>query len=54
MEVHQITTQLINQNRKYVKNYVKECNYNIDFLLIYLRDTLYSLRNDKTWFQELL
>jgi tetratricopeptide (TPR) repeat protein len=32
-------------------------NYNIDFLLIYLRDTLhglYSLYDDSTWFQELL
>jgi Tfp pilus assembly protein PilF len=32
-------------------------NYNIDFLLIYLRDTLhglYNLYDDSTWFQELL
>jgi tetratricopeptide (TPR) repeat protein len=32
-------------------------NYNIDFLLIYLQDTLrslYSLYDDRTWFQELL
>jgi hypothetical protein len=29
-------------------------NYNINFLLIHLRDTLNSLRNDETWFQELL
>ncbi|RIA81422.1 hypothetical protein C1645_881628 [Glomus cerebriforme] len=57
MEVHQKTTQVINsnfQNSEYVKNNIDKCNYNIDFLLIHLRDTLHSLCNDKTWFQELL
>ncbi|PKK72053.1 hypothetical protein RhiirC2_848698 [Rhizophagus irregularis] len=29
-------------------------NYNIDFLLIHLRDTLHSLRDDETWFQEIM
>src|ERR1043165_2437498 len=29
-------------------------NYNIDFLLIHLRDTLHSLRDDETWFEEIL
>ncbi|GBB89491.1 hypothetical protein RclHR1_01620003 [Rhizophagus clarus] len=29
-------------------------NYNIDFLLIHLRDTLNSLRVDETWFQEII
>ncbi|PKC02280.1 TPR-like protein [Rhizophagus irregularis] len=29
-------------------------NYNIDFLLIHLRDTLHSLRDDETWFQEII
>ncbi|CAB5204168.1 unnamed protein product [Rhizophagus irregularis] len=32
----------------------KSYNYNIDFLLIYLRDTLHSLYDDKPWFQDLL
>src|ERR1043165_7257747 len=29
-------------------------NYNIDFLLIHLRDTLHSLHDDETWFEEIL
>src|SRR5688572_3773854 len=29
-------------------------NYNIDFLLIHLRDTLHSLRNDEAVFQEMI
>ncbi|CAI2166133.1 3899_t:CDS:2 [Funneliformis geosporum] len=33
---------------------VRKRNYNIDFLLIHLRDTLHSLRDDETWFQELI
>ncbi|PKC02227.1 hypothetical protein RhiirA5_504164, partial [Rhizophagus irregularis] len=32
----------------------KKRNYNIDFLLIHLRDTLHSLRDDETWFQEII
>src|SRR5437764_15130320 len=35
-------------------NYVKKRNYNIDFLLIHIRDTLHSLRDDETWFRETL
>ncbi|PKY37138.1 hypothetical protein RhiirB3_461552, partial [Rhizophagus irregularis] len=33
---------------------MKKRNYNIDFLLIQLRDTLHSLRDDETWFQEII
>jgi hypothetical protein len=33
---------------------VNKRNYNIDFLLIHLRDTLHSLRDDETWFQEII
>ncbi|CAG8581277.1 5762_t:CDS:10, partial [Funneliformis caledonium] len=33
---------------------IEKHNYNIDFLLILLRDTLHSLRDDETWFQEIL
>ncbi|CAG8593485.1 5003_t:CDS:2 [Funneliformis caledonium] len=33
---------------------IKKHNYNIDFLLIHLRDTLHSLRDDETWYQEIL
>ncbi|RIA88923.1 hypothetical protein C1645_806542 [Glomus cerebriforme] len=60
MEIHQKTIQVIRrvnnnfQKNDNVKNDINKCNYNIDFLLIHLRDTLYSLRDDKTWFQELL
>ncbi|CAI2165535.1 2158_t:CDS:2 [Funneliformis geosporum] len=36
------------------ENTVRKRNYNIDFLLIHLRDTLHSLRDDETWFQELI
>ncbi|POG58773.1 hypothetical protein GLOIN_2v1488344 [Rhizophagus irregularis DAOM 181602=DAOM 197198] len=32
----------------------KKRNYNIDFLLIHLRDTLHSLRDDETLFQEII
>ena len=35
------------------ENIIKKRNYNIDFLLIHLRDTLHSLRDDEAWFQEL-
>ncbi|EXX50670.1 uncharacterized protein OCT59_016439 [Rhizophagus irregularis] len=40
-----------NQDEKVV---IKKRNYNIDFLLIHLRDTLHSLRDDETWFQEII
>ncbi|CAI2193431.1 9050_t:CDS:2, partial [Funneliformis geosporum] len=44
-----------NQRRVYNdKNFIKRRNYNIDFLLIHLRDTLHSLRDDETWFKEVL
>ncbi|CAG8583792.1 11169_t:CDS:2, partial [Funneliformis caledonium] len=33
---------------------IEKHNYNIDFLLIHLRDTLHSLRDDEPWFQEIL
>ncbi|CAG8438151.1 4835_t:CDS:2 [Funneliformis caledonium] len=33
---------------------IEKHNYNIDFLLIHLRDTLHSLRDDEIWFQEIL
>ncbi|CAG8445892.1 15634_t:CDS:2 [Funneliformis caledonium] len=36
------------------RNNIKRRNYNIDFLLIHLRDTLHSLRDDETWYQEIL
>ncbi|GES87313.1 hypothetical protein GLOIN_2v1869728 [Rhizophagus clarus] len=36
------------------ENIIKKRNYNIDFLLIHLRDTLHSLRDDETWFQEII
>ncbi|GBB99302.1 hypothetical protein RclHR1_03480006 [Rhizophagus clarus] len=35
-------------------NIVNKRNYNIDFLLIHLRDTLHSLRDDETMFQEII
>ncbi|GBC04058.1 hypothetical protein RclHR1_00550003 [Rhizophagus clarus] len=35
------------------ENDFQKRNYNIDFLLIHLRDTLHSLRDDETWFREL-
>ncbi|RGB33014.1 hypothetical protein C1646_743618 [Rhizophagus diaphanus] len=43
--------QNINQDEKVA---IKKRNYNIDFLLIHLRDTLHSLRDDETWFQEII
>ncbi|PKC51347.1 hypothetical protein RhiirA1_483950, partial [Rhizophagus irregularis] len=47
-EIHQNTTQVIEE-----RIISKKQNYNIDFLLTHLRDTLHSLRDDETWFQEL-
>ncbi|CAB5199847.1 unnamed protein product [Rhizophagus irregularis] len=35
-------------------NIFQKRNYNIDFLLIHLRDTLHSLRDDETWLREML
>ena len=68
-EIHQRTTQVIEdglennfkpksyeqqQNNKESESLIKKRNYNIDFLLIHLRDILHSLRDDETWFQELI
>src|ERR1044072_2608189 len=67
-EIHRRTTQVIerglennfnpnlnlNKQPERDENYIKKQNYNIDFLLIHLRDTLHSLRDDETWFQEIL
>ncbi len=47
--------QLNQQNdSKEDEKIVKKRNYNIDFLLIHLRDTLHSLHDDETWFQEIM
>ncbi|CAB5199625.1 unnamed protein product [Rhizophagus irregularis] len=67
-EIHRKTTQVIEigldnnfrsnfnqfnqQNNAQIA--IKKRNYNIDFLLIHLRDTLHSLRDDETWFQEII
>jgi len=67
-EIHRRTTQVIEdglennfkpksyeqQKNEENDNLIKKRNYNIDFLLIHLRDTLHSLRDDETWFQELI
>ncbi|CAG8609650.1 17077_t:CDS:2 [Funneliformis caledonium] len=43
-----------NQNIDDENKCIKRHNYNIDFLLLHLHDTLHSLRDDETWFQEIL
>ncbi|RGB24292.1 hypothetical protein C1646_821679 [Rhizophagus diaphanus] len=69
-EIHRKTTQVIEigLNNNFRQNFnqfnqqsndqderiIKKRNYNIDFLLIHLRDTLHSLRDDETWFQEII
>ncbi|PKY56981.1 hypothetical protein RhiirA4_508657 [Rhizophagus irregularis] len=67
-EIHRKTTQIMqegiennfkpefNQQKddKSDEKIAKKRNYNIDFLLIHLRDTLHSLRDDETWFQEII
>src|SRR6266498_1478505 len=68
-EIHRKTTQVIeigldnifrsnqfNQqnNDQDEQIIIKKRNYNVDFLLIHLRDTLHSLRDDETWFQEII
>src|ERR1051325_6843493 len=68
-EIHRRTTQvieegldnnfksnlnIIQQQKNEDENFIKKQNYNIDFLLIHLRDTLHSLRDDETWFEEIL
>jgi tetratricopeptide (TPR) repeat protein len=42
------------QDNKDEEDIIKKRNYNIDYLLIHLRDTLHSLRDDETWFQEIM
>ncbi len=46
--------QFNQQDCKGDENIIKKRNYNIDFLLVHLRDTLHSLRDDETWFQEII
>ncbi|POG62041.1 hypothetical protein GLOIN_2v1846730 [Rhizophagus irregularis DAOM 181602=DAOM 197198] len=69
-EIHRKTTQVIEigldnnfrqnfnqfnqQSNDQDEQIIKKRNYNIDFLLIHLRDTLHSLRDDETWFQEII
>ncbi|CAI2185381.1 15118_t:CDS:2, partial [Funneliformis geosporum] len=69
-EIHRKTAQIIgegienifksefyqfNQQNDYKDvKIAKKRNYNIDFLLIQLRDTLHSLGDNETWFQEVL
>ncbi|CAB4430710.1 unnamed protein product [Rhizophagus irregularis] len=69
-EIHRKTTQVIEigldnnfrrnfnqfnqQSNNQDEQIVKKRNYNIDFLLIHLRNTLHSLRDDETWFQEII
>ncbi|GBC18336.2 hypothetical protein GLOIN_2v1869728 [Rhizophagus irregularis DAOM 181602=DAOM 197198] len=70
VEIHRKTTQIMQEgiDNKYISDFnqfnhrqinndddsIKKRNYNIDFLLIHLRDTLHSLRDDETWFQEII
>ncbi|GBC18455.2 hypothetical protein GLOIN_2v1785938 [Rhizophagus irregularis DAOM 181602=DAOM 197198] len=44
----------LQQDDKENGNFINKRNYNIDFLLIHLRDTLHSLRDDETLFQEII
>ncbi|RGB34932.1 hypothetical protein C1646_742528 [Rhizophagus diaphanus] len=66
-EIYYKTTQLMEgfENNNFNLNFdqqndddcetvTKNRNYNIEFLLIHLRDTLNSLRDDETWFQEII
>jgi tetratricopeptide (TPR) repeat protein len=70
VEIHRKTTQIMQEgiDNKYKSDFnqfnqcqinkdgesIKKRNYNIDFLLIHLRDTLHSLRDDETWLQEII
>ena len=61
-EIHKKTTQIMQEGidnnyrssfnkfnqLQHDENIIKKRNYNIDFLLIHLRDTLHSLRDDET------
>ncbi|CAB4426640.1 unnamed protein product [Rhizophagus irregularis] len=67
-EFHRKTTNVISEGLENVfrlnqfnpsqenddENIFQKRNYNIDFLLIHLRDTLHSLRDDETWLREML
>ncbi|GBC08353.1 hypothetical protein RclHR1_08060001 [Rhizophagus clarus] len=54
-EIYHKTTQVVDNNLELNFHQENEIyNYNINFLLIYLRDTLNSLRDDESWLQELL
>ncbi|RGB29987.1 hypothetical protein C1646_818178 [Rhizophagus diaphanus] len=55
-EIYYKTTQVVDNNLKLNFRQEKDemYNYNINFLLIYLRDALNSLCENETWFQELL
>ncbi|GBC07943.1 hypothetical protein RclHR1_00780023 [Rhizophagus clarus] len=52
-EIYYKTIQVIDRSN-FNQQKDKRYNYNIDFLLIYLRDMLYSLYDDVTLFQKLL
>ncbi|CAG8489732.1 550_t:CDS:2 [Funneliformis caledonium] len=66
VEIHRKTAHIVGEGienifksefyqfNKQDERIVKKRNYNIDFLLIQLRDTLHSLRENETWFQEVL
>ncbi|RGB34424.1 hypothetical protein C1646_815387 [Rhizophagus diaphanus] len=49
---NQFNQQKDNNNND--NNIINKRNYNIDFLLVHSRDTSHSLRDDETWFQEIL
>ncbi|RGB34940.1 hypothetical protein C1646_759926 [Rhizophagus diaphanus] len=63
-EIYQKTTKVIEghnfkinfdqQKDDDCEKVAKKRNYNIDFLLIHLRDTLLSLRDYETWFQKII
>ncbi|GBC01719.1 hypothetical protein RclHR1_04300001 [Rhizophagus clarus] len=56
-EIHrktQVIQEEINDDNRSDFNQFHKRNYNIDFLLIHLRDTLHSMRDDETWFHEIL
>ncbi|GBB89489.1 hypothetical protein RclHR1_01620001 [Rhizophagus clarus] len=63
-KIHRKTTQVMEEGLNNVKPKInqsveerieiaKKRNYNIDFLLIHLRDTLNSLRDDENWIREI-
>jgi hypothetical protein len=50
-DFNQFNQRQINKNDD---DSIKKRNYNIEFLLLHLRDTLHSLRDDETSFQEII